>query len=232
MASVISPIDIREFGQPLVRLRVALVTDTYSPDEQSVANSFDQLMSGLLERNHCVQLIRPAGVAIAADGEHPFAMGTRLSLALPKHLSLGIPARQHLVRYWGAHRPNVVHIATEGKLGWSALSAARKLHIPIATDLRTHFLNTPAHQVLHWLSKPIASYLRKFHNRANTTLVTDTKIAAELRALGFTHIRPINDQETDRDASSVTPERHATLCYERALLDTANLSQPFNAWQT
>ena len=62
-------------------------------------------------------------------------------------------------------RPDVVHIATEGPLGWSALRAAERLGLPVVSDFRTNFHAYSRHYGVGWLQRGIVGYLRGFHNR-------------------------------------------------------------------
>jgi glycosyltransferase involved in cell wall biosynthesis len=102
---------------------------------------------------------------------------------------MGMPARQALIRAWNLRRPDLVHIATEGPLGWSALSAARKLRLPVATDFHTNFHAYSRHYGISWLRRPIAGYLRRFHNRADCTLVPTHELAQQLSELRFERLR-------------------------------------------
>ena len=90
---------------------------------------------------------------------------------MAKPSGMGLPARQALVRAWSLKRPDIVHIATEGPLGWSALAAAKKLRLPVATDFHTNFHAYSKHYGFSWLARPVAAYLRRFHNDADCTLV-------------------------------------------------------------
>jgi glycosyltransferase involved in cell wall biosynthesis len=79
----------------------------------------------------------------------------------------------------------MVHIATEGPLGWSALAAARKLRIPVATDFHTNFHAYSRHYGFAWLASPVMAYLKSFHNRADCTMVPTEELAEELAARGY-----------------------------------------------
>ncbi len=68
-------------------------------------------------------------------------------------------------------RPDLVHIVTEGPLGWSALQVALKLRLPVCSDFHTNFHAYSRHYGIGWLKTPIAAYLRKFHNRTRCTMV-------------------------------------------------------------
>jgi glycosyltransferase involved in cell wall biosynthesis len=89
------------------------------------------------------------------------------------------------MRRWTLQRPDVVHIATEGPLGWSALQAAQRLKLPVSTDFRTNFHAYSGHYGLRWLYRPIMGYLRTFHNLAHRTTVPTKTLMAQLAASGF-----------------------------------------------
>ena len=84
-----------------------------------------------------------------------------------------------------AQRPDVVHIATEGPLGWSALNAAVQLRLPVTTDFRTNFHTYTSHYGIGWLRGAILAYMKKFHNAAHATMVPTAALEGELADSGF-----------------------------------------------
>ncbi|MHB8166108.1 MAG: glycosyltransferase family 4 protein, partial [Sulfuricella sp.] len=110
--------------------------------------------------------------------------------AIPRYsnLQLGLPAGSALRRLWRERRPDVVHIVTEGPLGWSALNAARKLDIPVTSDFHTNFHSYTQHYGIGWMRRPIGAYLRHLHNRARLTLVPDRGLRGELEAQGYRNL--------------------------------------------
>lgn len=174
------------------RLRVCFVTETYPPEVNGVAMTVSRLVSGLLDGGHQVQLIRPRqGSADQPRCEGDLEILTRPSLLIPlyRELRLGLPSQRVLLRLWRERRPDVVHIDTEGPLGYSALAAARRLKLPVATSFHTHFHRYSRHYGLGILAGPVLAYLRRFHNRADCTLVPTEELAEELKALGFGKLR-------------------------------------------
>jgi len=175
-------------------LRVAMVTETYPPEVNGVAATVARLVQGLRERNHALELVRPrqARAEVAGDGGDFQELLLR-GLPIPRypHLKMGLPAKARLVRQWTLQRPDVVHIATEGPLGWSALQAARLLKLPVVSDFRTNFHAYSQHYGVGWLRKPIVGYLRKFHNRTQCTMVPSDGLKHELAAAGFDHLRVV-----------------------------------------
>jgi glycosyltransferase involved in cell wall biosynthesis len=176
------------------QLRIAMVTETYPPEVNGVAMTLGRMVNGLQVRNHQVQLIRPrqhddrqAQPAVAYS--EPLQHGT----ALPHHdgLKMGLPAKAALTRLWTMQRPDVVQIATEGPLGWSALAAANKLRLPVASDFHTNFHSYRNHSGFGPLRCAIVAYLRKFHNKAAVTLVPSAGIRRELLSHGYENIEII-----------------------------------------
>jgi glycosyltransferase involved in cell wall biosynthesis len=189
------PILIEQLPARRRSLRLAIVTETYPPEVNGVALSLARLVEGLRERNHDVQLVRPRqGRADAAARDDGFAEVLTGGVPIPSYpdLKMGLPAKGLLVRQWTLRRPDIVHIVTEGPLGWSALQAAHKLRIPVCSDFRTNFHAYSGHYGIGWLKKPIAAYLRKFHNRTLLTMVPTDQMRAQLAALGFRNLRVLS----------------------------------------
>jgi glycosyltransferase involved in cell wall biosynthesis len=173
------------------RLRVAVVTETYPPEVNGVALTIHRFVEGLRARGHDVQLVRPRQTRFDEAASHEVIMR---GLPIPRypHLKMGLPARSALLRLWSLHRPDVVHIVTEGPLGWSALQAASKLKLPTTSDFRTNFHAYSGHYGIGWLRKPILAYLRKFHNRTQCTMVPTDMLQRELQEVGFRGLRVVS----------------------------------------
>ncbi|WP_397535053.1 glycosyltransferase family 4 protein [Roseateles sp.] len=179
-------------------LRVAVVTETYPPEVNGVALTLARVVQGLSDIDHDVQLIRPrqpseGGVADATD-EASLQQVLMRGLPIPRYpnLRMGMPARRYLKALWSHQRPDVVHIATEGPLGWSALQAASQLHLPISSDFRTNFHSYSKHYGVGWLQRPIMAYLRKFHNRTHCTMVPTEALRADLQRHGFHSLQVVS----------------------------------------
>jgi glycosyltransferase involved in cell wall biosynthesis len=175
-------------------LRVAVVSETWPPEVNGVAATISQVVEGLRRRGHEVQLVRPrqSALDVATDDGH-FVEVLLRGLPIPRYpqLKMGLPSRRALLKLWNLQRPDVVHIVTEGPLGWSALQAALHLKLPVVSDFRTNFHAYSQHYGLAWLRHPIVVYLRKFHNRTACTMVPTERLRAELQAGGFRGLRVV-----------------------------------------
>lgn len=175
-------------------LRIAVVTETYPPEINGVALSAARFVEGLRTRDHDIMLVRPRqsqGDLEAVQGSLREVLTKGLPIPRYPGLRMGLPATRALVALWQRWRPDVVHVLTEGPLGWSALRAARKLQLPVVSDFRTNFHSYSRHYGVGWLGKPILAYLRKFHNRTLWTLVPTESLRKELAQQGFLNLRVI-----------------------------------------
>ena len=185
----------QEIAHPLTYLRVAVVTETYPPEINGVAMTTGRMVDGLVAAGHRVDLIRPrqaheGGAIQLPDGAEGVEEMLSRGIPLPRYanLQLGLPARKVLLRRWSTQRPDVVQVVTEGPLGWSALTAARKLRLPVISEFHTNFHRYSGHYGVGWLKRPIAAYLRKFHNRADLTLVPTRALCGELAEQGIARV--------------------------------------------
>ena len=185
---------VEHFSPAQQSLRIAVVTETWPPEVKGVALTLAKLVHGLCPRNHAVQLIRPRQdkheTALAQDDMSELLLK---GLPIPRYpqLKLGLPSKKALIRAWTLRRPDLVHIATEGPLGWSALQAARRLRLPVTLHFRTNFHSYSQHYGVGWLRKPIVAYLRKFHNNTACTMVPTHLLKSELNKLGFDNLRVV-----------------------------------------
>jgi glycosyltransferase involved in cell wall biosynthesis len=176
-------------------LRIAIVTETYPPEVNGVAMTIGRMAAGLQIRQHRVQLVRPRQHREDRAASRPnFEEVLKPGVAIPRYdaLKMGLPAKQALVRLWSLKRPDIVHIVTEGPLGWSALAAALKLKIPVSSDFHTNFHTYSKHYGIGWLKRPIAAYLRKFHNQTLCTMVPTESMRSELEQLGMKNLRVVS----------------------------------------
>ena len=173
-------------------LRIAIVTETFPPEVNGVAMTLGRIVEGLISRGHSVQLIRPRQ-ARESSIPTPECLDEVLcrGIQLPayKELRFGLPLKGRLTKLWKEKRPDIVHVATEGPLGWSAVAAARKLQLPVTSSFHTNFHSYSQHYGMGLLKTPIEAYLRKLHNRTEATMVPTKALMQELQGRGFKNVR-------------------------------------------
>ncbi|XLX41388.1 glycosyltransferase family 4 protein [Ectopseudomonas mendocina] len=167
-------------------LHVALISETFPPEINGVANTLGRLVEGLRGRGHRVQLIRPRQEVDQQAASESDLLLTR-GWPLPGYpgLQWGQSSLHKLLRRWKRQRPDVLYIATEGPLGLSALRAARRLAIPVVSGFHTNFQQYTGHYGFGLLTRAMTNYLRWFHNRTQLTLVPSIGQQVELQRRGF-----------------------------------------------
>jgi glycosyltransferase involved in cell wall biosynthesis len=176
-------------------LRIGVVSETYPPEINGVANTMRHLVEGLARRGHAVQLVRPRQPAERWTGRIAVgSVGVEQTLVpgvpIPGYrgLRFGLPVFWRLRGLWRLRPPDVVYIATQGPLGHAALAAARLRGIPTVTGFHTQFHQYSRHYGLGLLTGPIVRTLRHFHNRSDATLAPTKELEAELTAQGFANV--------------------------------------------
>ncbi len=169
--------------------RFELVTETYPPEINGVALTVQSLHDGLKALGHEVGLVRPARPGELND-ESPELLRVD-GAPIPRYpgMRFGLPSGRKLTARWMRQRPDAIYIATEGPLGWSALRAAKRLGIPVATGFHTRFDDYVGRYGAGFLSPWVFAWLRRFHNRADATLVPTGELMEQLGAQGFRRVR-------------------------------------------
>lgn len=189
-----APITVEHFEPEHKFLRIAVVTETWPPEVNGVAVTLSKLIHHLGKRQHSIQLIRPRQNK-NDEGVEETGWSELLLRGLPipryPQLKVGLPQKNALIKAWSTRRPDLVHIATEGPLSWSALQAAHVLRLPVTSDFRTNFHSYCQHYGVGWLTKPIMAYLRKFHNRTAFTMVPTQSMKYQLEAMGFKNLKVV-----------------------------------------
>ncbi len=175
-------------------LRIAIVTETYPPEINGVARTVGLMVEALCDRGHEVQLVRPRQ---RNEPRFPAWRGLeeRLVFGMPipfyRHLQLGFASPRALQKEWTQWRPDVVQVITEGPLGWAAVSAARRLRIPVCSDFHTNFHTYSRHYGVGVFAGVVSRYLRALHNRSDCTLVPTAEMRSNLQALAFERIEVV-----------------------------------------
>jgi hypothetical protein len=199
----------------LPQRHLCVVTETYPPEVNGVALTLAHLVDGLLARGHAVSVVRPRQ---QTSDRHDYDCDPNVTLvpSLPfpwyKELQVGIPAGGLLRSCWRQHRPDVVYVATQGPLGWSAVRTALRLEIPVFSGFHTNFDSYSKYYGAGWLRPVIVRYLRRFHNRTHGTLVPSIDLRARLHAAGFKNVHVLGRGVDNR---LFTPERRCAELRDR-----------------
>jgi glycosyltransferase involved in cell wall biosynthesis len=129
-------------------------------------------------------------------------------LPLPGYplLRMGLPAGRRLRRAWSADRPDLVHVATEGPLGLSAVRTARALGIPVTSSFHTNFHAYAKHYKASLLQSFALAWLRYVHNQTLKTFAPTAELCGELEGAGFRNLAVLS---RGVDTRQFGPERRS-----------------------
>jgi glycosyltransferase involved in cell wall biosynthesis len=173
-------------------MKISLITETFPPEVNGVARTLYNLVTGLNARGHDIQVIRPKQKDTEPVENYPRIEQIPVhSIPLPGYsgLRMGLPSGNRIIKIWKQNRPDVIYIATEGPLGFSALRCAKKLKLPVTSGFHTNFQQYMMHYNLGLLKEPAELYLKDFHNRTLATFVPTEDTRDRLYELGFKNLK-------------------------------------------
>ena len=156
-------------------LRILIATDAWAPQVNGVVRTLETLSGELTKLGHEVKVLEPRMFRTVPLPSYP-----EIKIALWS----GGRAEQIIDEF----RPNAIHIATEGPIGWAARAYCLKRAFPYTTSFHTRF---PEYLQARTGLPPVFAYrvLRLFHWPAAALLVTTHSLKRELEARGFRNIR-------------------------------------------
>ncbi len=169
------------------RLKIAIVTETWSPEVNGVALSLLHICKGLQKLGHKILLIRPTQ-KVACTEFSPNKECLVNGQMIPKYgqMQFGWPQYRKVSKSFEAFAPDIVHIVTEGPLGLAVLQAAKAKNIPVTSGFHSAFQDFSRFYDLAFLVKPIQHYLKWFHNNTRVTCVPSRDTAEAIQNFGVT----------------------------------------------
>ena len=190
-------------------MKLALVTETFPPEINGVAMTFGVIANELGLRGHSVAVYRPWRRDLPDEGTRcSYRQVPMPGLPIPGYplLRMGLPVAGRLRRAWSSDRPDLVHVATEGPLGLSAVKAARSLGIPVTSSFHTNFHAYARHYRISPLRSVALRWLRYVHNLTLRTFAPTADLCAELSVLGFRNLSVLS---RGVDTRQFRPERRS-----------------------
>lgn len=160
----------------LASMKLAIATDAWYPQINGVVRTLSATVVELDRRGHEVELITPQRF---------------LTVPMPGYsqIRLAMAPRFGVRRMLDAYQPEVVHISTEGPIGWSARGWCLSRGVPFTTAFHTRFpeyaaVRTGISAERFW---PI---MQRFHAPSRAVMVATDRLGAELAGRGIAPTRP------------------------------------------
>jgi glycosyltransferase involved in cell wall biosynthesis len=157
-------------------MRIAIVTDAWTPQVNGVVRTLNALRGELERRGHRVEVIAPDRFRSIPCPSYP-----EIPLSLARAKSIAAILREFA--------PDAVHIATEGPLGIAARRHCLASGRAFTTAYHTHFPEYLAKRT-RLPASVFWPLIRRFHRPSAGILVATESVAAQLRAQGLTQTRP------------------------------------------
>lgn len=156
-------------------MRILIVTDAWFPQVNGVVRTLSVVADQLAAMGDTVEVIGPDRF---------------MNLPMPGYaeIRLAISPKRRLRKLVADFAPEIIHIATEGPLGWAMRSLCRRNNWPFTTAFHTRFpeyleARTGIPAGLSW------RVMRRFHEAGAGTFAATPSLRQELSRRGFTKIR-------------------------------------------
>jgi glycosyltransferase involved in cell wall biosynthesis len=156
-------------------LRILLATDAWTPQVNGVVRTLGATVQWLRRFGHDVDVLNAEGMRTVPLPSYP-----EIRLAVRP----GPAVRERIARF----RPDAVHIATEGPIGWAARRACLDAGLAFTTAYHTRFPEYLAARV-HLPASLFYPVVRHFHDRSCGVMVATPALRRELERRGFRNLR-------------------------------------------
>ena len=155
-------------------MHVVVATDAWHPQVNGVVRTLTSLAASARRLGVAIDFITPEGFPTVPVPTYP-------------HLRLALPGMRRIARLIEQQRPDAIHIATEGPIGFAVHRYCRRRRLPFTTSYTTRFpeyisARVPIPQALSY------AVLRRFHAAAAATMVSTPSLLAELKQRKFANL--------------------------------------------
>lgn len=156
-------------------MKIAIATDAWTPQVNGVVRTLEMTVKLLRERGHDVDVISPDQFrTVPCPGYGEIRLAVAPSFGLRKRLA--------------QIEPDIVHISTEGPIGWSTRKWCMMNDVPFTTAFHTRFpdyasVRTGLSPDFFW---PV---MRRFHAHSRAVLAATPRLMSELAGRGIAHTR-------------------------------------------
>jgi glycosyltransferase involved in cell wall biosynthesis len=155
-------------------MRVLIATDAWHPQVNGVVRTLTSLAANSRKLGVEITFLTPEGFSSVPVPTYP-------------NLRLALPSPRGIARRIEAARPDAIHIATEGSIGYLVRRYCLNRGLPFTTSYTTRFPEYIAARAPipeGW----IYALLRRFHAAATVTMVSTPSLMAEFAERGFKNL--------------------------------------------
>jgi glycosyltransferase involved in cell wall biosynthesis len=148
--------------------KILVATDAWHPQVNGVVRTLTMMAEAARSFGVEIEFLTPESFRTFAMPSYP-------------DLRLALPHPHHIAELIAQAKPDSIHIATEGPIGWLVRRYCRKHGVPFTTSFHTRFpeyvsARSPIPEAWVWW------ILRAFHRPSQAVMAATPALAAELRA--------------------------------------------------
>jgi glycosyltransferase involved in cell wall biosynthesis len=156
-------------------MKILIISDAWLPQINGVVRTLQTTKLYLEKLGHHVEVISPDLFSTIPCPSYP-----EIRLVVQ-------PARFKVIDFIHTFRPDCIHIATEGPLGWAGRNACHALNLPFTTSFHTKFPEY-IHARLGIPTQWSYQFLRWFHRLSKRVMVATQSMQNSLEKQGFEHL--------------------------------------------
>lgn len=182
-------------------MKIALFSDTFSPQINGVTNTLGKLVKYFEEKNIEYKVFVPQYDEEDIDSHTERFYSFKFFLY--PECRLALPNIFRVSQVISEFQPDIIHIMTEFNMGITGLHYGKKYNIPTISNYTTNFPQYTDYYKLEFFKQPIWDYMRWFHNQNNITLCPSNEAQKLLNKNGINNTdifsRGIDSQKYNPD---------------------------------
>ncbi len=163
-------------------MRVAIISDTYYPDDNNVVNTISKLENEFNNMSITYRLYSP-GDPNNTDDRHVFFKQAKVRFY--NKLNFSFIVYKKFKKQLDAFRPDVIHIMSEGPISLLASKYAKEKKIPFVASYTIDLHNYYKHYPFDLSKRVYYKYVKAIHKSAYLNLVSSNYCIEQLESLGI-----------------------------------------------
>lgn len=157
-------------------MRILVATDAWHPQVNGVVQTLRRMQSEVTRHGAEIVILAPQAFRQLACPGYP-------------EIRLAMASLASVTPMVEAIRPDRIHIATEGPIGWAVRAWCLRAGRPFTTSYHTKFPEYAA-RILGIPASWSYAVVKRFHSRSSGVMVATRSLERELRARGFQRLLP------------------------------------------
>lgn len=154
--------------------RLLIITDAWKPQVNGVVETLERTIEECSKKGIYVDVI------------HPNSFKTTFPCPSYPSIRLAFPSKKTIQQRLSLHKPDYIHIATEGPIGLRASKILKQKRIPYTTSYHTRFPEYLCIRIPFLKARYVYSFLyNNIHKNASSILVTTQSMKETLAKNGF-----------------------------------------------